>query len=565
MSGQMQRRWTVLLDGTELPDRAEIGGKAWSIARMSAMGLNVPAAFVITTKACKAYLSDATFPAELQDEIDSGISWLETRTGRKFGAGASRLLLSVRSGAVVSMPGMMDTVLNLGLDAEGEAELAAETGRPVFARDTHRRLCELYASVVLKAEAGMEMPTAPRDQLRGAVCAVFDSWNTRRAKRYRQHNGIADDLGTAVTIQAMVFGNLDERSGTGVLFSRNPLTGDPKPFGEYLPCAQGEDVVSGRFTPLPLDTMTDHVADAHCALLAAAAQLERAEGDVQDIEFTVQRGELFLLQTRSAKRSPQAAARIAVDLATEGLISIDVALGRVSAEQAAALLRPQLAPGAVREATLLLKGEGACPGIASGVAVADPGEAERRAAAGEVVILVREITSPDDLHGMIAAQGIVTAQGGTTSHAAVVSRALGKPCVVGAGAGVMALAGRVVTVDGTGSVYAGSLSVLRPQAQANPILSTLIEWAAARSPVRVVEPHSEAAPKAAFDMDAHPEATDPAQWATLLAGQLCAKGAVLATAPGAKIAYLSGVRTLVTAPILPALLAIIAAAREATA
>lgn len=562
MTGPIHRHWTVLLDGSATPDRAKIGGKAWSIARMSATGLNVPPAFVITTEACRAYLIDGMYPPGLQDEIDSGISWLETRTGRQFGAGASRLLLSVRSGAVVSMPGMMDTVLNLGLDEEGEAQLAAETGQPAFARDTHRRLRELYASIVLKSEAGVEMPTAPRDQLQGAVRAVFDSWNTRRAKRYRQHNAIANDLGTAVTIQAMVFGNLDERSGTGVLFSRNPLTGDPKPFGEYLPKAQGEDVVSGKFTPLPLDTMTDSVAQAHSALLAAAAQLELSEGDVQDIEFTVQRGELFLLQARSAKRSPQAAARIAVELATEGLISIEVALSRVSGDQAVALLRPQLAPGAVRDATLLMRGEGACPGIASGVAVADPGEAETRAAAGEAVILVRETTSPDDLHGMIAAQGFVTAQGGATSHAAVVSRALGKPCVVGAGAGVTALAGRVITVDGTGCVYAGSLPVVIPDAQSNPILSTLIEWAAARSPVQVLAPDSAIAPKAAFDLDAHPEATDPEHLAKLLAGQPYAKGAVLATAAGATVAYKSGVRTLLTTPILPALLAILAAVRD---
>jgi len=535
MSAPEGDRWTLRLDGSPLPDRELIGGKAWSIARMLAMGLNVPPAFVVTTDACRAYMRDGDMPAGLVEEIDAGILWLEGRTGRRFASGPSRLLLSVRSGAAISMPGMMDTVLNLGIDEEGEAALAAETGQPAFARDTHRRFHELYAAIVLK-ESGADMPPSPRAQLHAAVRAVFDSWNARRARRYRQHNNIPDDLGTAVTIQAMVFGNLDDRSGTGVLFSRNPLTGDPSPFGEYLPKAQGEDVVSGKFTPQPLEAMNDAVPDAYQGLLSAATLLERAEGDLQDIEFTVQRGELFLLQARSGKRSPEAAARIAVDMVSEGLISEDVALSRVSADQALAILAPRLAPDAAVGATLLLKGEGACPGVASGVVVTNPEEAEARSAAGEDVILARATTNPDDIHGMIAARGVVTAQGGATSHAAVVSRALGRPCVVGAGDGVLSFAGRVVTVDGSGAVYADRLPVQAPREGASPALTKLIGWARTRSPVQVVS--------------------------ALLSGKAAARGAILSRPDGAKAAYLGGVRTIVTTPVLPALLAILAAVRE---
>jgi pyruvate,orthophosphate dikinase len=571
-------RWTLQLDGTTLPDKALIGGKAWSIARMLGMGLNVPPAFVVTTEACNAYLAESATPEGLEAEIDVGLAWLEQRTGRRFGQGAERLLLSVRSGAAISMPGMMDTVLNLGIDEEGEAALAAETGQPGFAHDTHRRFHELYAAIVLKgavdpldpdagvaswreaikAGSGEDMPANPRDQLLAAIRAVFDSWNTRRAKRYRQHNNIPDDLGTAVTVQAMVFGNLDADSGTGVLFSRNPLTGERLPFGEYLPRAQGEDVVSGKFTPLPLDAMRERVAPAHAGLLVASERLEREHGDVQDIEFTVQRGELFLLQARSAKRSPEASARIAVEMVDEGLIDIDTALGRVSAEQASAILLPRLDPATAEAATLLLSGEGACPGIASGIAVTDPDEAERRAEAGEDVILVRETTSPDDIHGMIAARAVVTAQGGATSHAAVVSRALGRPCVVGGGADAMALAGRLVTVDGEGRVYADRLAVRLPDEQADPTLARLIAWAAERSPVAVVADSSEAA----IDLDHEPDAAEPEGLARLLAGQAAARGQLLATPDAARAAYRGGVRTLVTSPLLPPLLAILSAARE---
>ena len=388
---------------------------------------------------------------------------LEAETGRRFGVPERPLLLAVRSGAAVSMPGMLDTVLNLGMSEEIEAALARESGDTAFARDTHRRFHEMYSRIVLKAgidglppegsvetwraavaEAGAagSVPADPRDQLLGAVRAVFDSWNGRRARRYRRHHGLPDDAGTAVTIQAMVFGNLGENSGTGVLFSRNPLSGAPEPYGEYLARAQGEDVVSGQRTPQGLDALASSLPDAHDALIDAARKLETLNRDVQDIEFSVQEGALYLLQTRAAARAPAAALRIAVDLVNEGTISTDDALARVSASQVRALLMPRLADGAAETAPLLAEGEGASPGVGIGAVVLDADTAEARGAAGEDVVLVRPTTSPEDVHGMVAARAVVTETGGATSHAAVVSRSLGVPCVVGCGEGVSACARR---------------------------------------------------------------------------------------------------------------------------
>ncbi|WP_285019871.1 pyruvate, phosphate dikinase [Novosphingobium sp. fls2-241-R2A-195] len=560
--------WTLLLDGAELPDRALIGGKAWSVARMAALGLDVPPAFVITTKACLAYLERGEMPEGLEAEIAAGLDWLQRRTGRSFGAGEKRLLLSIRSGAAISMPGMMDTVLNLGIDDDGEAALAAETGLPAFARDTHRRFLELYSAIVLKQPVELEaaesptqwraaigeVPGAVHDQLLGAVRAVFDSWNTRRARRYREHNGIPHDMGTAVTVQAMVFGNLDDLSGTGVLFSRNPLQGDPAPYGEYLPRAQGEDVVSGKFTPLSLGAMQAHVPEAHTALLAASDMLERENGDVQDIEFTVQSGRLYLLQSRSAKRAPEAAVRIAVDMVGEGRIDAATALSRVSAEQVSTLLLPRLAPHAAEGAQVVAQGEGACPGVATGVLVADSDEAERRAAAGEAVILVRATTSPDDVHGMIAARAVVTEQGGSTSHAAVVSRALGRPCVVGTGSGALALAGQVVTVDGaSGKVFAGALATQVPREDEDERLSRLIGWARERCPIEVLRP-GDAASADAVDVDLLLAEGTHEQLASALAGHAAARGSGLANAEIARIARRAGITRMITEPVLPALL-----------
>ena len=300
--------WTVRLDGSTLPDRALIGGKGWSIARLCALGLPTSPAVTATTEACRAYMATGDLPAGLMDELRSGLDWIEQETGRIFGGAEKPLLISVRSGAPVSMPGMMDTVLNLGITDQAENALAVESGDAVFAHDTHRRFYELYASIVLKAAlgeldagqstaewreqvkaaAGTAIPESAEGQLEAAVRAVFDSWNSRRAKRYRAHNGIPDELGTAVSVQAMVFGNLDQNSGTGVLFSRNPLSGDPGPFGEYLSQAQGEDVVSGKVTPEPLSALASAHPDVHEELMKASDVLERENGDVQDIEFTVQ-------------------------------------------------------------------------------------------------------------------------------------------------------------------------------------------------------------------------------------------------------------------------------------
>lgn len=566
--------WILPLDGTTLPDRALIGGKAWSVARIRGLGLAVPPAFVITTKACLAYLEQGDFPDGLEAQIDAGLAWLEAETGRRFGGTDKPLLLSIRSGAAVSMPGMMDTVLNLGIDDATEAALAAETGLPDFARDTHRRFAELYAAIVLKtplgegdwrealAAQGLSLPATGRERLHAAVRAVFDSWNTRRAKRYREHNGIPHDLGTAVTVQAMVFGNLDADSGTGVIFSRNPLTGEPVPYGEYLPRAQGEDVVSGKFTPLSLDAMHDAQPDAHAALLAATDRLEREHGDIQDIEFTVQSGKLYLLQARSAKRAPDAAVRAAVDMVAGGMIDEATALSRVNAEQVRTLLLPRLAEGAAAGATEIGRGEGACPSVASGIFVTDPDEAERRAEAGEDVILLRATTSPDDIHGMIAARAVVTEQGGSTSHAAVVSRALGRPCVVGIGGATQVRAGDTGTVDGaTGIVYAGRLATARPDEERDPLLAPLIGWARARATVTVLRTGDAGVPDGAVDVDALLPDGDIERLGEVLAGADAAAGAALANPAAARIATEAGVRTIVTDPILPALLATLEAAR----
>ncbi|MBV8613204.1 MAG: pyruvate, phosphate dikinase, partial [Acetobacteraceae bacterium] len=383
-------RWTLALDGSgALPSRELIGGKAWSIARMGLLGLPVPPAVVVTTQACAGCLDAAALPTDLVAELGTATAWLERETGRRFGGGPSPLLVSVRSGSAVSMPGMMDTVLNLGINAQTERLLASECEDADFAADTRRRFRELYAQIVLKAGPDAPVPEDTTAQLRGAVHAVFQSWNSRRARRYRQHHGIADTLGTAVTIQAMVFGNMDPRSGTGVLFSRNPLTGDPKPFGEYLARAQGEDVVSGKFSPRPLEAMRGSVPEALDELLGAARRLEELEGDVQDIEFTVERGRLFLLQARPAKRAPRAAVRIAVDLAHEGRITPEEALERVTPDQVRLLLSPRLSDGAATAATVLATGMAACPGVGWGVVVTDSDEADRRASDGEPIVLAR--------------------------------------------------------------------------------------------------------------------------------------------------------------------------------
>ncbi|MFJ9365477.1 pyruvate, phosphate dikinase [Nocardia sp. NPDC101769] len=454
----------VELDGACGLSREKIGGKAWSIDHMRALGLPVPPAFVITTDGWADYTRRGAIADEIWTQVLDGIAMIERGTGRHFGSAERPLLVSVRSGAAISMPGMMDTVLNLGMTDAVQQALAVETSNPTYAQDTRQRFVHQYRETVL-GDANGEVPADPWDQLRGAIEAVFRSWDSARAKTYRANRGVPDTLGTAVTVQAMVFGNLDELSGTGVLFSRNPNTGDGPVYGEWLVGGQGEDVVSGRLTPRPLDELAATQPAVHERLIAAAQLLERDGRDLQDVEFTVEAGTLWLLQSRPAKRSARAAVRTAVAMVEEGLISADEALHRITADQVREVLRP--ASGDTGGQEPLARGESACPGLASGVVVTDPDEAEARAEAGEDVILVRPTTSPDDLHGMIAARAIVTELGGTTSHAALVSRELGRPCVVGCGPGVVAaLTGKSVTVDGGAGLVLPGEVVAKPVEQA---------------------------------------------------------------------------------------------------
>ncbi|WP_017777640.1 pyruvate, phosphate dikinase [Paraburkholderia kururiensis] len=572
--------WVLGLDGGDFPAKELIGAKAWSIGQMSALGLNVPPAFVVTTRACREFMADETKLGVIEDEIAAGMAWLEARTGRTFGGGPIPLLVSVRSGAAVSMPGMMDTILNVGISTQTEALLATLCRNADFARDIHCRFLDLFGRLVLEApvepsrgddpaawrdafaQAGRPVPEDVTAQLSMAVRAVFRSWNSRRARRYRAHHGIADDAGTAVLIQAMVFGNRDERSGTGVLFSRNPLTGEATPYGEFLACAQGEDIVSGKVTPHRLAAMRSLLPEAFEGLLSAARSLERANGDMQDIEFTVESGELFLLQARAGKRSPEGAARMAVDMLAEGLISPDAALSRVTPEQMRSCLRPRLAGAAAEQGHALLRGEAASPGLGWGVVVMDPDEAERRARLGEDVVLARVTTSPDDLHGMIAARAVITEHGGSTSHAAVVGRALGRPCVVGCGGGVVAgLVGRVVTVDGSaGAVYDGRLPVVTPDEEDDPVLQRLCRLAEAHAPIAVHDESREAADvdvSSLTDLDALCRALGTLPPGATVRGPIFANDH---RAVGAAID--AGVAGIITRPRLPALLAAIRHVRE---
>ncbi len=555
----------VPLDGTVTLGRELLGGKAWGIVRMRRLGLPVPPAFTLPVTERSRYherrrsLDDQTWEAVLE-----GLRWLEQETGRRLGDPAAPLLVSVRSGAAVSMPGMMDTVLNLGMTDEVEQALAAQSGDAAFARDTHTRFCHQFGRVVLGADVdppepgtdpesvraevesdcGCAVPREPLDQLRQAVSAVFDSWHSRRAVAYRNHWGISGEGGTAVTVQAMVFGNLGDRSGTGVFFTRDPLSGAPEPYGEWLPGGQGEDVVSGTHAVQTLADLAAQQPSVHAQLLEAGRTLEREHGDVQDIEFTVEQGRLFLLQTRAAKRSPAAAVRTAVDFAASGAIDRATALQRVTPEQVASVLQPRLAAG-VESAELLARGEPACPGVSAGVAVGDSGAAEAGCAEGRDTVLVRPTTSPEDIAGMIAARAVVTELGGSTSHAAVVTRALGRPCVVGVGPGTTAAwIGREVTVDaGAGAVYAGRLPTQSVRVEDDAGLSRLLTWAREASPVRVEqEPGEDVVDLDVAGIGLDPDsASDPAAIGDALRGARCARGAVLGTAAGVEAVLDAGV------------------------
>jgi pyruvate,orthophosphate dikinase len=457
-------------------DRHLAGGKALSINKMRYLGLPVPPAFVLSTDCCAEVIANGGNCTEkVLDALREGVARLEEETGRRLGGGDRRpLLVSVRSGGAQSMPGMMDTVLNLGINDEVESLLAAVTGDAAFAADTHRRYREQFHRVV-----GAEATGDPWKDLTSAAAAVFRSWESPRALSYRQHHGIPHDGGTAVTVQAMVFGNFDDSSGTGVLFTRNPMTGESEVFGEWLPRGQGEDVVSGRFDAQPLATLRDQMPEVYDELMRGAEVLERWAKDAQDIEFTIERGKLFLLQTRAAKRSPQAAVRIAVSLQERGIIDKDEAVALVSDAQIESAMQPHIDPLARASASVLAKGLPACPGVAVGRVVTSCEEAEELTDEGVDVVLARPTTDPDDVAGMVISSGIITEIGGSTSHAAVVSRELGTPCVVGCGQGTLVgLAGQVVTVDGTtGEVFEGALPVVSGKTDGHEAAQRLAEWA----------------------------------------------------------------------------------------
>ena len=491
-----------------------LGGKGANLAEMTNLGLPVPPGFVITTEACKVYLNEGREPKELAGEVSQHLASLEQAMGKRLGQADDPLLVSVRSGAKFSMPGMMDTVLNIGLNDESVSGLAKQAGSDRFAWDSYRRLIQMFGKTVLgvdgehfdevfdaakekkgtkndldlddndlqgiveqykevvRKHAGREFPTDPREQLDLAVRAVFDSWNGDRAKLYRRQERIPADLGTAVNVVAMVFGNLGMDSGTGVAFTRDPGTGQQGVYGDYLQNAQGEDVVAGIRNTLPLQDLERIDKPAYDELMGIMGTLENHYKDLCDIEFTIERNKLWMLQTRVGKRTAGAAFRIATQLVDQGLIDMDEALSRVSGAQLAQLMFPRFDDKADKKQ--IAKGMSASPGAAVGKAVFDSRTAAKWASTGEHVILVRRETNPDDLDGMIAAQGILTSRGGKTSHAAVVARGMGKTCVCGAEeldvdtrarkltapGGVVVEEGDVISIDGsTGEVYLGEVPV----------------------------------------------------------------------------------------------------------
>ena len=509
-------------------DQALLGGKGANLCEMTQSGLPVPAGFVITTRACREFTTGAGVPAGLWDEVRHQLVRLERETGKRLGDAVNPLLVSVRSGATCSMPGMMDTILNLGLNNQAVEGLALASGDERFAWDAYRRLIQMHADVVMNVprsvfeqrleafklerqigsdlelttadlhnlccaylrlyrdQTGRDFPQDPWVQLEGAILAVFKSWNNKRAVTYRNLNGIAHDLGTAVNVQAMVFGNLGQASGTGVGFTRNPNTGAGEVFGEFLVSAQGEDVVAGIRTPQPLASLETILPEVYQQLLTLTTDLERRLKDMQDFEFTVERGELFMLQTRSGKRTAQAAVRIAVDLANEGIISRSEALQRITPQMLERVLHPGLIADHGRVA--FVRGLPASPGAATGAVVFSADEAAELGATRPVILVTLE-TSPEDIHGMALAQGILTARGGMTSHAAVVARGMGKPAIVGAERIQIDLQARTLTVGDTivrqletitldgssGRVFAGEIPTVLPET--GPEFHELLGWA----------------------------------------------------------------------------------------
>src|SRR5213083_783494 len=515
-----------------------LGGKGAGLAEMANLGLPVPPGFTISAKLCIAYLEHGTFPDDLREEVDRHLKQLERLAKKRFGDAHNPLLVSVRSGAAVSMPGMMETILNLGLNDETVQGLVADSKNPRFAYDSYRRFVQMYGDVVfdlgrqpfaevleeckrrrkverdidlppeelqalvrefkaiVQAKAGVPFPDDPMHQLWGAIEAVFRSWRTRRAVDYRRIHGIPEDLGTAVNVVAMVYGNMGEDSGTGVAFTRDCSTGENVLNGDFLVNAQGEDVVSGARTPQPIAKLNrGRLAKVFKELTRIAAKREQHFKDVQDIEFTFERGKLYMLQTRRAQRTGPAAVRIAVEMVEQGLITQDEAIQRVPPQDLDQLFHPMVDPKA--SVTVLAKGLPASPGAATGEAVFDADEAETLAKKGRKVILVRPETSPEDFHGIVAAQAVLTARGGMTSHAAVVARGMGKTCVVGAkdievdphggrfrANGRVVKQGQVITVDGTsGRVLLGAAKVVEPKAGSH--YAKLMAWADQRRRLRV--------------------------------------------------------------------------------
>ena len=518
-----------------------LGGKGANLAEMSGLGLPVPPGFTVTTDVCNAYYAnDRQYPDGLKDQVKAAIAHLEGMLDRKFGDASKPLLVSVRSGARASMPGMMDTVLNLGLSDETAKGLAALSGDERFAFDSYRRFIQMYSDVVLgvshdvfeeileifkeeegytldtemtaenwkdivarykkavQDELGKPFPQDPDEQLWGAIGAVFGSWRNQRANTYRRLHNIPESWGTAVNVQSMVFGNMGDSSATGVAFTRNPSTGEKSLYGEYLVNAQGEDVVAGIRTPQQITiagreeqgggaSMEEVMPVVFKELLDTCNRLEAHYRDMQDIEFTVQEGKLWMLQTRNGKRTAKAALRIAVELASEGVITENEAVSRIEPQSLDQLLHPTLDPDAERK--VIAKGLPASPGAASGEVVFSADEAEKLAAGGRSVILVRIETSPEDIHGMHAAKGILTARGGMTSHAAVVARGMGRACVSGAGgvridyeaesftaAGQVIKKGDIITIDGgNGEVILGKVKTIQPDLSGE--FATVMEWA----------------------------------------------------------------------------------------
>ncbi|MFP3914262.1 MAG: pyruvate, phosphate dikinase [Actinomycetota bacterium] len=514
--------------GATESDKHLLGGKGAGLAEMTKLDLPVPPGFTITTEACRAMMTDGDLPESMWDEVDEAITRLEAKAGRSFGSGPVPLLLSVRSGAVFSMPGMMDTVLNLGSNDDVVEALTQWSGDPHFSWDVYRRFLQMYADVVLgvsdrhfqsvlselrgrravesdadlthsdlkdaaqrfkaivREEADQPVPADPRQQLRGAIEAVFHSWDNRRARDYRRIHGIPDDLGTACNVQMMVFGDMGTTSGTGVCFTRDPSTGMAEAFGDYLPQAQGEDVVAGIRNTMSLEELAELHPGPHAELVDIMKRLEQHYRDMLDIEFTIEKGELFILQTRVGKRTAPAAVRMAVEMVADGLIDRNEAIQRVDPITIEQLHRPRIDES--NDVEVVATGVAASPGAASGHVAFDAGSAVEMAADGPV-ILVRPETTPDDIHGMAAAVGILTAQGGKTSHAAVVARGMGKPAVTGAGGLVIDLStrtalcgdhdireGDMVTIDGTtGAVYVDDVPLVEPDE--TPELAQLLAWA----------------------------------------------------------------------------------------